>query len=1523
MSDAITEATLNSDADRDEDDAEDDAEELSEDEAMPRSRASRASTSARSNKGKQPVHPPSPSPTPSLAEADNDDEANDSDATEQQQTEEDEALQEDSVKPRNSRKKVSIVEPAPMPTPEPEEIEDTLEEQEQAEEEDLETPQPKKPSSAKAKIKGKRRAVVASSDEEDAVASSQVQEVETPAVADDLAPPSTAQPQSFSSIVGPNGSGKSNTIDALLFVFGFRATKMRQGKFSELIHNSGPLTAAEEEEFPEADNLGQVEGGEWDEGAEGSEEDYGKKKGKGKGKATGKKGGKKGRSAQDEAYAQGGCDFATVEVWFREVIDLVRPPSVLALSPSFPLWRPTKPPSSSQPGSKDAFSVVADSQLIVARTVRRDNSTRYTVNGKTATPGEVKQMLLGRGIDLTHNRFLILQGEVESIAQMKPKGTTDQDEGLLEYLEDIIGTAKYKPRIEEALVDVERLGDERASQMSRVKLVEKEKSALEVRFSLALSFLSSLPSPCLRALTRREGKQSRKKDADAYLRDQLELVSLQNRLYQRNAHQAQANKDVVEQQLSVAKQELDQEMERQSADRLKYNEDVAYFEAQKAELKQVEDEVNRIVKDLAKLDKTDVQLQEQKKAAVAKLKKLTKSLADDKHSRSEAETSIANNSETLERFAGEKDKLKEELEEQQAGLTKVMDSLRDKIEGFSTQIETEQQALAPWTEQIEEKQNEIKIAQQQLDDLRGKSQSVAADIERAEEETKELREARKTKLAELKDLQKQHKEIASKIEATRERLQAEKANEAKHRAKVADARSKTAEAKASQSASRSKGDVLSAVLKLKEQGRLPGFHRKFTLSRLQGRLGDLGRIDDKYDVAISTAAGAGLDSLVVDTRETAEAIFDHLRKHNIGRASCIALDRFGKVDLSPIATPGETRRLFDLVTPKDAIYTPVFRHVLKNTLVAKTWDEAHAVSTGKVDGQRWRVVTVDGNIAEASGAAQVGGSRPVRGKMSSKIAADDFSPEQVARLEQEEEVAQGKLKAFMDDHRKVEEELKALEKRLAAIEGEVPKVEMDLEANEKDAAEKAELLAELRSHSKPDAGDVKRIAQLEKAIDGFNQELEKVREKASGYEQRINKLQAQIEEVGGLKLRSQKAKVSDLQDQIRHNEERLVKAKTGKAKAEKDLAKFVKAIEANEAKAEEAQAEIAELEEHIEVNSAEAEPIRQTVDKIQDAFADKRDELALLKRELDDQEQAIIDAFNEQEKQLKEIVRVCEHWTGKLGELEMPEFDQLDNDDEEEGEEGVGKMPQVDDVLRVLEPEEIAELDSKKLKADIAFLEERLEKNNADLAVLQEYRRREEEFRKRGEEFEAVSREWDAAKNQVTDLRNQRLVQFMKGFGVISNKLKEMYQMITLGGNAELELYDSADPFSEGILFSVMPPKKSWKNISNLSGGEKTLSSLALVFALHVYKPTPLYFMDEIDAALDFRNVSIVANYIKDRTKNAQFIIISLRNNMFELSSRLIGIYKVANQTRSVAIDNKELSELKGEEEEEQQAITT
>ena len=145
----------------------------------------------------------------------------------------------------------------------------------------------------------------------------------------------------------------------------------------------------------------------------------------------------------------------------------------------------------------------------------------------------------------------------------------------------------------------------------------------------------------------------------------------------------------------------------------------------------------------------------------------------------------------------------------------------------------------------------------------------------------------------------------------------------------------------------------------------------------------------------------------------------------------------------------------------------------------------------------------------------------------------------------------------------------------------------------------------------------------------------------------------------------------------------------------------------------------------------------------------------------------------------------------------------------------------------------------------------------------------------------------------------------MGGFQQIGNKLKEMYRLITNGGDAELETIDSLDPFSEGILFQVRPKNKSWKQMSKLSGGEKTLSSLSLIFALHHYKPSPLYCMDEIDAALDYKNVAIVGKYIKDQARDSQFLIISLRNNMFELADKLLGVYKTNDITKTVAIQPK------------------
>ena len=173
-----------------------------------------------------------------------------------------------------------------------------------------------------------------------------------------------------------------------------------------------------------------------------------------------------------------------------------------------------------QPGA-DSFEVVPGSQLVVTRTAYKNNSSKYTINGRQSNYKEVQALLKGRGIDLDHNRFLILQGEVESIAQMKPKAPSEHEDGLLEYLEDIIGTSQYKETLEEALVELDKYSEERNDKLTRLKIVERERNALEAQ----------------------------KKEAETYLRYQNDHVRALSRLWQYYIWVALVNEEKIAKQM--------------------------------------------------------------------------------------------------------------------------------------------------------------------------------------------------------------------------------------------------------------------------------------------------------------------------------------------------------------------------------------------------------------------------------------------------------------------------------------------------------------------------------------------------------------------------------------------------------------------------------------------------------------------------------------------------------------------------------------------------------------------------------------------------------------------------------------------------------------------------------------------------------------------------------------------------------------------------------------------------------------
>jgi len=1161
---------------------------------------------------------------------------------------------------------------------------------------------------------------------------------------------------SFSSVVGPNGSGKSNVIDSLLFVFGFRASKMRQGKLSALIHNSA--------QFPD-------------------------------------------------------LDFCEVEVHFQEVMDL--------------------------PGG--GHNVVPESQLIISRRAFKDNSSRYYINAKTSNFTAVTTLLKDRGVDLDHKRFLILQGEVESIAQMKPKAQGEHDDGLLEYLEDIIGTSKYKTPIEESAAETETLNEVCTEKNGRVQHVEKEKNALEDKKNKALAFI----------------------------RDENELASKQSALYQVYIAECSDNLQVTQEAMGQLQGQLDEEMQNHKGN----EDDMKRLEREHKkgtkDYEKVEQESQAILKEAAKLEKETVKFEEKKKFHTNKAKKLEKTVDTSKYGISESSTLAKQASDDVARNQGLIEQLEQEMRAEEEELAVIRDNLKGKTQGFSDQIAAKQKTLEPWNAKINDKRSAIAVAQSELDILRERENAGANAVADVEAKITALQESQQIKSQELKDCKKERKAIQHEIQETEGQVAQLAEQEPAVRSKISSARQKADEARASLAATQTQGNVLNGLMRLKESGRIDGFH---------GRLGNLGTIDQRFDVAISTACPS-LDNLVVDSVEVGQQCIDYLRKNNLGRANFILLDRLQQRDLSAIETPENVPRLFDLIKAKHDRFRPAFYSVTQNTLVAKDLEQANRIAYGA---KRWRVVTLDGQLIDKSGTMSGGGTRVAKGAMSSKLVAE-VSKEQVAKLEVDRDALEEKLAEFQQHQRELEAKLKELQDSLPKLETKMQKLELEMNSIERNVLDAQKRIGEIGAEQQPSKSDRGRIAELEKAIQKSEKEVEKLEAETAGIEEEIKALQDKIMEVGGLQLRTQKAKVDGIKEQMDSKAEQMSAAEVAKVKAEKQKIKHEKTFNDATAELEKLKEEAERIEEETKEHNRNAAGIRQQAEEAQEALETKREELQVLKAQLDEQlaelnesrgvEIEMRNKMEENQKVLKDNQQRLRHWQEKLSKIVMQNI----SDDGEELE------PQP---LQEYSRDELEEMSKDELKAAIATLEESTSQA-VELSVLAEYRRRVAEHTSRTADLNEALTARDTAKKRLDDLRRLRLEGFMEGFSTISLRLKEMYQMITMGGNAELELVDSLDPFSEGILFSVMPPKKSWKNISNLSGGEKTLSSLALVFALHHYKPTPLYVMDEIDAALDFRNVSIVASYIKERTKNAQFIVISLRNNMFELASRLVGVYKV------------------------------
>ncbi|KFM26520.1 Structural maintenance of chromosomes protein 4 [Auxenochlorella protothecoides] len=1003
-----------------------------------------------------------------------------------------------------------------------------------------------------------------------------------------------------------------------------------------------------------------------------------------------------------------GIEHAQVSVHFQEIIDT----------------------------NDDEFEVVPGTNFVVSRTAHRSNKSDYFIDGRRSNFTEVTELLKGKGIDLDNNRFLILQGEVEQISMMKPKAQTEHETGLLEYLEDIIGTNRFIEPLADSAKRLETLGEARAGLVARLKIAEREREALEAD----------------------------KLAAEAWLDKEREACAAQRLLSHVLAHQAQMNVDKIQGNQASLEGKLAYEREKLGQYSAVLEEHEARYDAACKEHAGMAAALERANEEFKEYERKDIAYREELKHLKAKLAKTAERERRDaarlESTEAEAAAAEAEVPALLEAAA----KLGAQLTREEARLEAALEGMAGEGETLRAKLRAARAELAPWEARGVAARAKRAEAASERELVRAMRDGASSALEAARDELEEAlgRAARE-------------REAAAELEAgaggLRDRVStAQRAvREAEQEAQRAESAARTlrgsvAQRRAERTSASSASAVAQALASAKARGAIPGIY---------GRLGDLGAVDTRYDVAVSSAAPA-LDHWVVDSTATAQRCVELLRSRGLGRMR------------------------------------PAFFFALRDTLVAADLDQAARIAYGP--DPRWRrVVTLAGEDAAA----------------------------ELAGAEKELGEAEGVSSRAAEALSRAEAELTAARAALASSESALPRARLDAEA----AAARAR--------------------DLRAALPG----LERAVAERSGDEAALRRLDAarELEGLGGEPVRRLRGALAALQAEIEGKEGAAAKRTAAGAAARKLAAK---------------------LRPELERVRGEAEALRAKQEATKNEFK-ALDEAAL---EVLKGRNAAEAALAERAADLADLRAGFEAKNREVGVIRRVEQDIL-------AEMEWGEAPAAPT------PEELAAASTEDLQYRTTLLREEMERMSIDLTAIEAWRAKDAEYGVRAAELESATAQRDEVRRAHEDLRKQRLDGFMAGFNAVSLKLKEMYQMITLGGDAELELVDSLDPFSEGILFSVRPPKKSWKNIANLSGGEKTLSSLSLVFALHHYKPTPLYVMDEIDAALDFKNVSIVGHYIKERTKNAQFVIISLRNNMFELADRLVGIYKTDNATKSVAID--------------------
>lgn len=647
---------------------------------------------------------------------------------------------------------------------------------------------------------------------------------------------------------------------------------------------------------------------------------------------------------------------------------------------------------------------------------------------------------------------------------------------------------------------------------------------------------------------------------------------------------------------------------------------------------------------------------------------------------------------------------------------------------------------------------------------------------------------------------------------------------------------------------------------------------------IKGVVGNIISVDPKYSTAIEIALGGSIQNIVTKDENDAKTLINYLKQAHLGRATFLPISAVKPRSISAsdrqyLNTTGCLGVASELVKC-EAVYRSVIDSLLGSTVVCDNLD--NAVILAKRTGYAFRIVTLEGDLLSPQGSMSGGSKKSNDSSLLSKES-------EIKALEQNIANKTAELRGLEKEYQQVTEKLESLKTlnsnesaSLQQVNNEFFSKNASLENNKAKLAQIEEDVFTYQSQIKVATNIVEELNSQINSIDkvelDYAQTQAKVGEFNETNKNAYEELKSRRDEYqealtsSRIKIASTEEKIKSLETNIESYTNDINTAKQSIEKLNSDLSSqmrvYDEAINLNKSKNENEELENLKQEiEDLNTKISQFEDFKQTLMKELKDLDDKKTvlsgDIAKLNNKIYQEETRLqkvdIDIENMQE-------RIYEEY-----ELTYNDCAQIAHIDEEF------------DLKNVL-------ININKVKNQINAL------GYVNINAIEEYKSEGARYEEMSSQVEDLRKAEEDAVNIIKDLSKEMLDKFNTEFEQIQANFTKVFKELFGGGNARLEILPSEDPLTAGIEIIAQPPGKNLSNITLLSGGEKTMTAIAILFAILKLKPMPFCFLDEIEAALDDANIERYAQYLKRFSDETQFIVITHRKPTMEVVDTLYGV---------------------------------